>query len=434
MKIAIVGAGISGLSAAYYLRDRHQVSVFEITDKIGGHTATVDVSYQGREYAIDTGFIVFNDWTYPNFIELMNELKVASQPTEMSFSVRCEKSGIEYGGNNLNTLFAQRRNLLRPSFYRMIKDILKFNREAIQDLDGGYISDSTTLGEYLRVNHYSDAFVYQYILPMGCAIWSASTERMIDFPLHFFVQFFKNHGLLSVNDRPQWRVIEGGSRSYLDPLTAGFHKSIFTGTNIQRVRRLGDSVELIMADGRVLDFDHVILACHSDQALTLLSDASIAERNALRAIPYQQNEVILHTDENLLPRKRIAWSSWNYLLKESFQERAVLTYNMNILQGIKSDTNFCVTLNATESISPTKIIDRFNYSHPVFSLDSVEAARRIELINGNNNTWFAGAYLGNGFHEDGVASARQVATFLNRLPGQSLLADNLVHPQVAARA
>jgi predicted NAD/FAD-binding protein len=425
MKVAIIGAGISGLTAAYYLKRHHQVSVFEVADKIGGHTATVDINHQGSDYAIDTGFIVFNDWTYPNFIELMDELGVESEPTEMSFSVRCENSGIEYGGNNLNTMFAQRRNLLRPSFHKMIRDILKFNREAIRDLDCGNISQTTTLGEYLRANQYGEAFIYQYILPMGCAIWSASTERMIDFPLRFFVQFFKNHGLLSVNNRPQWRVIKGGSRSYLDPLTEGFSKSISINANISRIRRLGDSVELIMSDGRVLAYDHIVLACHSDQALSLLQDASFAERNALSAIPYQQNEVVLHTDENLLPRRRGAWSSWNYLLRERFQERAVLTYNMNILQGIKSDSTFCVTLNATESISPAKIIDRFNYSHPVFSLDSVLATNRIEQINGNNNTWFAGAYLGNGFHEDGVVSGRQVATAINRLPSSPLSADNL---------
>ena len=430
MRIAIIGAGISGLAAAYYLKKKHQVSVFEVADRIGGHTATVDVSHRGREYAIDTGFIVFNDWTYPNFIELMDELGVDSKPTEMSFSVRCESSGVEYGGNNLNTLFAQRRNLFRPSFHRMIRDILRFNREAINDLEGGHISQSTTLGEYLQSNRYSDGFMFQYILPMGCAIWSASTERMIDFPLRFFVQFFKNHGLLSVNNRPQWHVIKGGSRSYLDPLTADFRQSIHTGANISRVRRLGDSVELIMTDGRVLAFDHVVLACHSDQALTLLGDASMAERKALAAIPYQQNEVVLHTDENLLPRKQVAWSSWNYLLQEKFQERAVLTYNMNILQGIESETTFCVTLNATESISPASIIGRFNYSHPVFSLDSVEAARQIDVINGNNNTWFAGAYLGNGFHEDGVVSARTVATALNRLPSRS----NQVFAEAAVRA
>ncbi|MGB5328450.1 MAG: FAD-dependent oxidoreductase [Gammaproteobacteria bacterium] len=434
MKIAIIGAGISGLTAAYYLRRNHQLSVFEVADKIGGHTATVDVNHQGCDYAIDTGFIVYNDWTYPNFIELMDELGVDSQPTEMSFSVRCESTGIEYGGSNLNAMFAQRRNLLRPSFHKMISDILKFNREAIRDLENGDISQEATLGEYLRANQYGEAFVYRYILPMGCAIWSASTDRMIDFPLRFFVQFFKNHGLLSVNNRPQWRVIKGGSRSYLDPLTEGFSKSIMLNANINRIRRLGDSVELIMSDGRILAYDHVVLACHSDQALSLLGDASLAERSALKAIPYEQNEVVLHTDENLLPRKRVAWSSWNYLLRGRFQERAILTYNMNILQGIKSDSTFCVTLNATESISPAKIIDRFNYSHPVFSLESVQAASLIEQINGNNNTWFAGAYLGNGFHEDGVVSARQVAMSINRLPGLSFSAGGLTDAQAAARA
>jgi len=434
MKIAIIGAGISGLTAAYYLRRNHQLSVFEVADKIGGHTATVDVNHQGCDYAIDTGFIVYNDWTYPNFIELMDELGVDSQPTEMSFSVRCESTGIEYGGSNLNAMFAQRRNLLRPSFHKMISDILKFNREAIRDLENGDISQEATLGEYLRANQYGEAFVYRYILPMGCAIWSASTDRMIDFPLRFFVQFFKNHGLLSVNNRPQWRVIKGGSRSYLDPLTEGFSKSIMLNANINRICRLGDSVELIMSDGRILAYDHVVLACHSDQALSLLGDASLAERSALKAIPYEQNEVVLHTDENLLPRKRVAWSSWNYLLRGRFQERAILTYNMNILQGIKSDSTFCVTLNATESISPAKIIDRFNYSHPVFSLESVQAASLIEQINGNNNTWFAGAYLGNGFHEDGVVSARQVAMSINRLPGLSFSAGGLTDAQAAARA
>ena len=416
MKIAIIGSGISGLTAAYYLSQNHQVNVFEMADKIGGHTATVDVDHNGQQFAIDTGFIVFNDWTYPNFIALMDELGVKSQATEMSFSVRCEDTGIEYGGNNLNTMFAQRRNIFRPNFHKMIRDILKFNREAIRDLEAGNISEAITLNEYLKVNQYSDAFIYQYILPMGCAIWSASTEKMISFPLLFFVQFFKNHGLLSVNNRPQWRAIQGGSRSYLGPLTNSFKDSIFTSSNIKHIRRLGESVELIMADGEVQVFDHVVLACHSDQALALLSDPSDAERKALSAVPYQQNDVVLHTDENLLPRRRIAWSSWNYRLFDRFQTRAVLTYNMNILQGIKSDTTFNVTLNATKKIDESKIIEQFSYSHPVFSFDSVLAAKKIEGFNGANNTWFAGAYLGNGFHEDGVVSGRQVATLINRLP------------------
>jgi predicted NAD/FAD-binding protein len=415
MNIAIIGAGISGLTAAYHLRHKHNITVYEAAPRIGGHTATIDVEHKGRHYAIDTGFIVYNDWTYPNFIELMQELGVETQPTEMSFSVRCDESGLEYGGNNLNTLFAQRRNLLRPSFHRMLRDILRFNREAIHDLESGRISETTTLGDYLVDNRYGEAFIYQYLLPMGCAIWSASTERMVDFPLLFFTRFFKNHGLLSVNDRPQWHVIKGGSRRYLEPLIREFSGAIRLDARISSVRRRQDSVELEMANGLAVQYDQVVFACHSDQALGLLGDASRAECDALEAIPYQSNEVVLHTDESLLPRHRAAWSSWNYWLRELQQEQAVLNYNMNILQGLKSDTTFCVTLNATESISPNKIIDSFNYSHPVFSLESVTAARKIQDFNGLNRTWFAGAYLGNGFHEDGVVSGRRVADAINRL-------------------
>ncbi|MDH3534352.1 MAG: FAD-dependent oxidoreductase [Gammaproteobacteria bacterium] len=415
MKIAIIGAGISGLTAAYYLRHKHDITVYESAPRVGGHTATVDVRHRGRDYAIDTGFIVYNDWTYPKFIELITELGVATQTTEMSFSVRCDNSGLEYGGNSLNALFAQRANLLRPSFHRMLLDILRFNREAVKDLDSGRISAATTLGEYLSANRYGDEFTYRYLLPMGCAIWSASTARMVDFPLLFFTRFFKNHGLLSVNDRPQWHVIKGGSRSYLEPLTREFSDSIYVNAKISSVRRRPGAVELVMANGPTVQYDQVIFGCHSDQALGLLVDATMAERDALTAIPYQSNEVVLHTDESLLPRRRLAWSSWNYWLRERYQQRAVLTYNMNILQGIESDTNFCVTLNATESIAANKIINTFEYSHPVFSLESVAAAAKIEGFNGLNRTWFAGAYLGNGFHEDGVVSGRKVADAINHL-------------------
>lgn len=419
-KIAIIGAGISGLTAAYYLQSRNRVTVFESADRVGGHTATIDVDLYGEHHAIDTGFIVYNDWTYPNFIELMNELGVATQPTEMSFSVRCDRSELEYGGSNLNTLFAQRRNLLRPSFHRMLRDILRFNREAIDDLQQGRIAEGVTLGEYLSSRRYSDGFIYQYLLPMGCAIWSASTRSMLDFPLLFFVRFFKNHGLLSVNQRPQWHVIQGGSRSYLEPLCRGFRDSIRLNANIDRVRRLTDGVELLMRDGSRERFDEVVLACHSDQALQLLADPSLAEQEALGAIPYQDNEVVLHTDISLLPKKQAAWSSWNYWLRERYQSQAVLTYNMNILQGIDSADCFCVTLNATEAIAPARVIDTFNYSHPVFSLESVEGAGRIRRLNGLNRTWYAGAYLGNGFHEDGVVSGRRVADSINALPAESV--------------
>ena len=415
MKIAIIGAGISGLTAAYYLHQRHDITVYESAGRIGGHTATVDVDWQGRKYAIDTGFIVYNDWTYPNLIELLQTLGVETQPTEMSFSVRCDSSGLEYGGNNLNTLFAQRRNLLRPYFQRMLFDILRFNREAVSDLESGRLSSSTTLGEYLAANRYGRAFIDKYLLPMGCAIWSASTRRMVDFPLLFFIRFFKNHGLLSVNNRPQWHVIKGGSRAYLEPLSRGFGNSIRLNARIASVRRRLEGVELTMEDGHSAHYDQVVFACHSDQALALLGDATAAERDALAAIPYQSNEVVLHTDDSLLPRRRLAWSSWNYWLRQNQQERAVLNYNMNILQGLQADTTFCVTLNATEAIAPHKIIDRFNYSHPVFSLESIDAAARIEAFNGLNRSWFAGAYLGNGFHEDGVVSGRKVASAINRI-------------------
>lgn len=415
MNIAIIGAGISGLTAAYYLREKHNITVFESAPRIGGHTATVDIEHQGRDYAIDTGFIVYNDWTYPRFIELIDALGVDTQATEMSFSVRCDSSGLEYGGNNLNTLFAQRRNLLRPNFHRMLHDILRFNREAVRDLESGSIAADTTLGECLTENRYGDAFTYQYLLPMGCAIWSASTESMIEFPLLFFTRFFNNHGLLSVNDRPQWRVISGGSKNYLEPLTRDFRDSIQLNARISSVRRRQDAVELVLANGRIQSFDQVIFGCHSDQALQLLSDATQAERDALTAILYQSNEVVLHTDDALLPQRRLAWSSWNYWLRERYQQRAVLTYDMNILQGIESDATFCVTLNATEAIDPNKIIETFNYSHPVFSLDSVAAAAKIDNFNGLNRSWFAGAYLGNGFHEDGVVSGRRVADAINRL-------------------
>lgn len=415
MKIAIIGAGISGLTSAYYLKDKHDVTILESAKRIGGHTATMDINHLGREYSIDTGFIVYNDWTYPKFIELLSELGVSTKETEMSFSVSCDSSGVEYGGNNLNTLFAQRLNLLKPSFIGMVQDILRFNKSSIEDLESGKLEEGATLGEYLQDNNYGDAFINRYLVPMGCAIWSASTQIMMDFPLQFFVQFFKNHGLLSVNNRPQWRVIEGGSKSYLGPLTEQLKNNIHTGVDIVSVQRHSDGVNIVLATGEVQHYDQVVFACHSDQALALLGDVSNNEEEVLSAIPYQDNEVVLHTDESLLPNKKLAWSSWNYRLRQQDQSHAVLTYNMNILQGIESDATFCVTLNDKKSIDPDKVLGVYNYSHPVFSLKSVAAQSRWFEINGVNHTWFCGAYWGNGFHEDGVVSGRRVAEALNHM-------------------
>ncbi|MDJ0879597.1 MAG: FAD-dependent oxidoreductase [Halieaceae bacterium] len=407
MKIAIVGSGISGLACAYYLQHQHDVHVFEQNQRIGGHTATVDVSVGGRQYAIDTGFIVYNDWTYPNFIALLDELGVENQPTAMSFSVSDRLSGLEWAGSNLDALFAQRGNLVSPRFLGMVRDILRFNKESVADLEAGQIDGNVTLGEYLRRNRYGKAFIEQYLVPMGSAIWSADTDVMDGFPLQFFVRFFKNHGLLSIKNRPQWRVIKGGSREYLGPLTAGFKDQIHTGNPVTGVSRQPDGVTLTLQDGRSERFDQVVLACHSDQALALLNDPSATEREVLGAMRYQDNDVVLHTDTRLLPDLRKTWSAWNYLLTEESQ-RAVLTYNMNILQGIDSPETFCVTLNHTHAINPHKILGRFNYAHPVFSLEQVNAQERWAEIN-TGQTWYCGAYWHNGFHEDGVRSAKRVA-------------------------
>jgi predicted NAD/FAD-binding protein len=415
MKIAIIGSGISGLTSAYYLHRQHDITVFESEDRIGGHTATVDVSYAGEKHSIDTGFIVFNDWTYPAFIELMDELGVESKETEMSFSVRCDTTDIEYGGNNLNSLFAQRMNIFKPSFHKMIRDILRFNRESMQDLENNKLSASVKLGQYLETNQYSSKFINQYLVPMGCAIWSASTDDMFEFPALFFIRFFKNHGLLSVSNRPQWRAIKDGSNSYLGPLTRGFDKQIKLNTRIKNVIPSRFGVLLEHDNGAVDKFDQVIMACHSDQSYFLLDPVCVSARKLLSQIAYQPNEVVLHTDNRLLPKRKKALSSWNYWLKKQNQDKAILTYHMNTLQGFTSEHDYCVTLNATESINPKKIIQQFNYSHPVFSADSIKAANELGELNGQNRLWFSGAYLGNGFHEDGVQSGKTVAAKINQM-------------------
>ena len=411
MNVAIIGSGISGLSCAHYLSTMHNVTVFEAGKQIGGHTATVDVQLGTRRYAIDTGFIVFNDWTYPNFIALLDELGVSSKPTTMGFSVHDERSGLEYSGTNLNTLFAQRGNLLSWRFLTMVRDILRFNKKSIQDLDSGAVNDAQTLGEYLERNRYSESFQKHYLTAMGSAIWSADCATILDFPLSFFLRFFRNHGLLSVSERPQWRVIEGGSREYLRPLCQRFEERIHTGCAVRRIKRHAAGVTLELADGTSRHFDQVVVATHSDQALALLDEPSPAEQDVLEALPYQANDVVLHTDTRLLPRNRKTWSSWNYSLGVD-DRRAVVTYNMNILQGIEAPETFCVTLNNTAAINPHKILGQFKYDHPVFSLEGIAAQQRWGEINGCRNTWYCGAYWHNGFHEDGVTSALRVANAL----------------------
>ncbi|MEH6798038.1 MAG: FAD-dependent oxidoreductase [Halopseudomonas sabulinigri] len=408
MRVAIIGSGISGLVCARLLSRRHEVTVFEASEWIGGHTHTVDVTIGERAYALDTGFIVFNDWTYPNFIELLKQLGVASQPTEMSFSVSEPKSDMEYNGNTLRTLFARRRHLISPGFLLMLRDILRFNREAQEGLRDGTLNQHATLGEYLRERRYGKRFIEHYIVPMGAAIWSMPTEQMFDFPLEFFVRFFRNHGLLAIKDRPQWRVVCGGSRSYLAPLIEPFKEQIRLSTPVLRVERHEKDVSVFTASGEER-FDQVVFACHSDQALALLADPSVTEQEILGAIGYAENDVVLHTDTRVLPRRKRAWASWNYRLDKTKEHAAALTYNMNILQGIEAPETFCVSLNQTAQIDPNKILRRFRYAHPQFSIAAANAQARWRELLGKQHTFYCGAYWANGFHEDGVVSALRVA-------------------------
>ena len=408
MKIAVIGSGISGLTAAHILSKKHDVSVFERDSRIGGHTATIDVDLEGKSYAIDTGFIVFNDWTYPNFIQLLDQLKVESQPTSMGFSVSDHNSGLEYSGTSFSTLFAQRRNLINPRHWKMLSDIIRFNKEAPRDLESGLITPFTTLNEYLSVNNYGNRFKEYYLLPMASAIWSTGITQMAEVPVKFFIQFFKNHGLLSVKNRPQWRVIKGGSRNYIKPLTEPFADSIYCNQRIAFVSRDAQGATLGFEDGSRLQFDQVIFATHSDQALALLQDPTELEKNVLGKIRYKENSVVLHTDERQLPKRQSTWSSWNYLMTGNQSDQAVLTYHMNILQGLSEPHNFLVTMNHTDAINPEKILGKFSYGHPVFDAEAVAAQQHWRMINGTHNTWYCGAYWKNGFHEDGVVSALRV--------------------------
>ena len=403
MKIAIIGTGISGNVAAWHLCKEHEITVFEAGKHVGGHTHTHDIVHDGKPYAIDTGFIVFNDWTYPNFIALLDELGVESQPTNMGFSSRCESTGIEYNGSSLNQLFGQRRNLFRPRFHGMIRDILRFNHESRELIDRN--DESLSLGNYLDENHYGRLFIDNYIIPMGAAIWSTDPQQMLAFPACYFVRFFANHGLLNVKDRPQWRVIKGGSREYVKRLTAPFRDRIRLNQAVASVRRQPTHVEIRTFTGVTERFDQLFIATHSNQALQMLADPSEQEQAILGAIPYQKNDVVLHTDTSLLPKRRRAWAAWNYLRRKNENQRVSVTYNMNILQGIQTRDTFCVTLNDTRNIDPGKVIRRMQYDHPVYTPPGIAAQQRHREINGQRRTWYCGAYWRFGFHEDGVASA-----------------------------
>lgn len=401
MKVAIVGTGIAGNVAAYHLNRDHQITVYEANDYPGGHTHTHDIQINGQHYAVDTGFIVFNHRTYPNFIQLLNELGVAEQLSTMSFGVKCERTGLEYMGSTLNSLFAQRRNLLRPRFWKMLSEILRFNRQATALLrDDG---DDITLGDYLRQGNYSAMFIDYYLVPMAAAVWSADLQLMYQFPARYLIRFFHNHGLLSVADRPQWYVIKGGSKTYVEALTRGFSDKIRLKSPVTSVERREDGVWVTSRHGEER-YDALFMACHSDQALALLQAPTEMEQQVLGAIHYQPNEILLHTDSSVLPRRRRAWAAWNYHLLQGDQGRVPVTYNMNILQGLDCKEQLCVTLNNSDAVDPSKILKRIHYHHPIYTRESVAAQARQSEIN-RDGIYYCGAYWRYGFHEDGVVSA-----------------------------
>lgn len=414
MRIAVVGSGIAGLASAWYLSRSYDVTLFESADRLGGHTHTHDVEIGGRALRVDTGFIVFNLRHYPLLSALFEELGVDSQPTTMSFSVRNEASGLEYNATSLDALFCQRRNLVSPRFWGMLRDLLRFYREAPALLQGE--QEGPTLGEYLERHRYGAAFRDDHLVPMASALWSASAVEILSFPARYLVRFMANHQMLQVAGRPEWRVVRGGSDRYVQAMRARWRVRERLSTPVHAVRRDADGVELRLDEGSER-YDQVVLACHSDQALRLLADADPREREILGAITYQTNDVVLHTDASLLPRRRKAWAAWNAHVPAQTGDRCTVSYCMNLLQGLDTPEPVIVTLNRTQAIDPARILRRMTYHHPLYSHAAVAAQARRDQIQGRRRTWFAGAYWGWGFHEDGIRSAVEVVRALGARAG-----------------
>jgi predicted NAD/FAD-binding protein len=409
MRIAIIGTGISGSLTTRLLSTQHDVTVFEANSYPGGHTNTVDVSVFGNQYQVDTAFMVFNRQTYPNFCRLLQLLQIKSQPSDMSFSVRCSKTGLEYQGSSLNGLFAQRLNSVRPAFLRMLRDIGRFNRRGKAAAVSGELKDGRTVGDFLRECRVGKQFVEQYLVPMAAAIWSTRPEVILSFPADFMLGFFANHGLMQIRNRPQWRTVTGGSRNYVSALLGPIERCLRLRCPIASVSRSPEEVSVTPVDGLPEFFDEVVFATHADQSLKMLADPTPSERQILSTFPYQSSEAVLHTDDRLLPQRKKAWASWNYHIPPGPGHAASVTYDLSRLQSHDTPSPLLLTLNETSSIEPTKILQSFTYRHPAYSRKSITAQRRFSDISGRNRTHYCGAYWGYGFHEDGVNSALAVA-------------------------
>jgi predicted NAD/FAD-binding protein len=408
MKIAIVGAGISGLTAAHLLHRRHDIVVFEANAYAGGHTNTIRVDTEYETHHVDTGFIVFNDRNYPNFERLLGRLGVAAQPSDMSFAVSDERGDFEYASTSPNGLFAKRTHLASPWFHRMLAEVVRFQRAA-RELIAGRGDAGVSLGHWVEQLRFSRSFIDRVIVPQASAVWSADPRQMWSFPARFLAEFFDNHGMLGLRDRPRWRTVAGGSARYVEALTAPWHDRLRLSTPVDAIERHDDHVLVRPRGGERERFDEVIVATHSDQALRMLADATDREHELLGAIPYQSNEAVLHTDERLLPRRRRAWASWNYHLLDDPPGKSTVTYHMNRLQSLEADREFCVTLNRSEAVDPDKVIRTISYAHPVFTREGQDAQARFGEISGRKRTHYCGAYWGWGFHEDGVRSGLRVA-------------------------
>lgn len=438
-KIAIIGSGIAGMSAAWHLHQHTDITVFEKADYVGGHSNTVDAVVDGIQFPVDTGFIVFNPVNYPNLTALFDLLDIPSVRTDMSFSVSMDGGNFEYSGGDNAGMLAQRMNVFRPRFWRMVAGILEFygKAESYESL-----ADDITLGALLKKEGYSRSFIEDHLAPMGAAIWSSDSTDILDYPARSFIKFFRNHGLVQLKDRPQWRTVVGGSREYVRKLTHGFREKIATNTLVTSVRRVNSGAEVYLANGQVRRFDEVVFACHSDQALALLSDPSEHEKNSLSRMRYSKNQAVLHTDRSWLPKRKAAWASWNYIEPTSAHRgsRPAITYWMNRLQHLPVEAPVMVTLNPFKEIQESEVLSHYDYEHPIFDAASHEARRRLMESQGHNNTWFCGAYMGDGFHEDGIQAGLAVAEMISQVErpwhrsGQNArigLPDQIVLPRAA---